>query len=235
MKKFCLLMIVALVGIGTVTVSCDAKSTPSLKNGVDSASYAIGILQGQGFKENIKTIPGGCNVDQLIIGFLQVLKDDTANIKMDPMAAQMFVQSYFTKVAEQEAAQVKEEGIKFLEENKKKDGIQVTASGLQYKVITEGTGPKPVATDRVKVDYVGTLIDGTEFDSSKKHGEAAVFGVDQVIPGWTEGLQLMPVGSKYMFYIPGELAYGERGSRNIKPNSVLVFEVDLLEILPETK
>lgn len=119
---------------------------------------------------------------------------------------------------------------KFLEENKAKEGVVTLPSGLQYKVIKEGTGAKPTAADRVKVDYVGTLIDGTEFDSSKKNGQPVVFGVGQVIPGWTEALQLMTVGSKWMVYIPYDLAYGPQGNQAIPPFSTLIFEVELLSI-----
>ena len=124
----------------------------------------------------------------------------------------------------------KEAGDKFLAENGKKPGVVTTASGLQYEVIKKGTGPVPTATDQVKVHYVGTLLDGTEFDSSIKRNEPAMFPVNQVIPGWTEGLQLMPVGSKYKFYIPQNLAYGSKGARGIEPLSTLVFEVELLGI-----
>ncbi|MGL5730149.1 MAG: FKBP-type peptidyl-prolyl cis-trans isomerase, partial [Bacteroidales bacterium] len=118
-------------------------------------------------------------------------------------------------------------GDKFLAENKTKEGVQTTASGLQYKVVTKGNGKAPAATDRVKVNYKGTLIDGTEFDS----GNDVVFGVNQVIPGWTEALQLMPVGSKYILYIPSDIAYGDRQMGDkITPNSTLVFEVELVGI-----
>ena len=122
------------------------------------------------------------------------------------------------------------EGQKFLAENKTKDGVQTTASGLQYKVMTMGEGAKPAATDTVKVHYRGTLLDGTEFDSSYARNEPISFGLNRVIAGWTEGVQLMPVGSKFMFYIAPELAYGEGGGGPIPPNSTLVFEVELLDI-----
>jgi FKBP-type peptidyl-prolyl cis-trans isomerase FklB len=119
---------------------------------------------------------------------------------------------------------------KFMAENKTVDGVVTLPSGLQYKVITEGTGAKPVATDRVTVHYKGTLLDGTVFDSSLDRGEPATFGVGQVIKGWTEALQLMPVGSKWMLYIPYDLAYGAREQGSIKPFSNLVFEVELIDI-----
>jgi FKBP-type peptidyl-prolyl cis-trans isomerase FklB len=127
----------------------------------------------------------------------------------------------------------KSEGTKFLEENKKKPGVKTTSSGLEYKVIKEGNGPQPKATDTVTVNYRGTLINGTEFDSSYKRGQAATFPVNGVIKGWTEALQLMKVGSKYQLFIPSELAYGERSvSPEIGANSTLIFEVELLDAKP---
>ena len=200
---------------------------------MDSASYAIGISTGAGYKENLKTLPGGeANVDDLIAGFIQAIKGDSAAMKMTPQEAQQYLQTYFVEAQAREAAKSKEEGEKFLADNKTKEGVITTESGLQYQVITEGTGVKPTAEDRVKVHYTGTLLDGTKFDSSVDRGEPAEFGVSQVIKGWTEGLQIMPAGSKYIFWIPSELAYGERGAgQDIKPNSVLKFEVELLEVI----
>ena len=128
----------------------------------------------------------------------------------------------------------KEKGKAFLAENKKKEGVIETASGLQYKVIKMGNGAKPLATDRVKVHYHGTTLDGVVFDSSVERNEPIVFGLNQVIRGWTEGVQLMPVGSKFIFYIPENLAYGDRGAGGaIKPGATLIFEVELFEINPE--
>jgi FKBP-type peptidyl-prolyl cis-trans isomerase len=138
--------------------------------------------------------------------------------------------------AEAEAAQAglaaanAAEGDKFLLENAQKEGVVVTDSGLQYQVITMGDGPKPAATDTVTVHYRGTLLNGTEFDSSYSRNQEATFGLNQVIPGWTEGLQLMPVGSKFKFFIPANLAYGPNGPPSIGPNSTLVFDVELLGI-----
>jgi FKBP-type peptidyl-prolyl cis-trans isomerase len=146
---------------------------------------------------------------------------------------QAFMQQLQEKrLAEQKAAgdKNKAESEKFLAANKAKSGVKTTASGLQYEVITEGTGAKPTANDTVKVNYVGTKVDGTKFDASADHGGSATFPLNGVIKGWSEGLQLMPVGSKYKFYIPAELAYGENGPPQIGPNAALVFEVELLGI-----
>ncbi len=138
---------------------------------------------------------------------------------------------YQKQQMEQKYGANRQAGEDFLKQNAKKKGVKVTESGLQYRVITEGTGAKPTATDRVKVHYRGTLLDGTEFDSSHKRNQPATFGVGQVIKGWTEALQLMPVGSKWEIFIPQELGYGERESGKIPPLSMLIFEVELLEIV----
>ena len=146
--------------------------------------------------------------------------------------ANELVRKFFESAGEREAQKALEEGNAFLEKNKAREGVTTTASGLQYEVITAGTGAMPVATDQVRVHYHGTLIDGKVFDSSVDRGEPVVFGVNQVIPGWTEALQLMPVGSKWKIYLPSAIAYGERGAGgDIGPNSVLIFEVELLEIV----
>ncbi|HSE12861.1 MAG TPA: FKBP-type peptidyl-prolyl cis-trans isomerase [Rudaea sp.] len=148
-------------------------------------------------------------------------------------------QEFMQKLQGKQVAKMKEEADKnqkegdaFLAKNKDKAGVKVTASGLQYEVIKQGTGPKPKATDIVKVDYTGTKIDGTKFDSSIDRGQPATFPLNQVVAGWTEGLQLMPVGSEYKFYIPGKLAYGERGPAQIGPNATLIFDVKLIGIEP---
>lgn len=234
MKKLSVLAATAIVALGVSATSCDSHPTANLKTAIDSASYAIGVSTGAGYKENLKTLPGGeANVDALIAGFVQAIKGDST--KMTPQVAQAYLQTYFVEASAKEAQKLKEEGEKFLAENKTKEGVITTESGLQYKVEKEGTGAKPTANDKVKVHYTGTLLDGTKFDSSVDRGEPAEFGVGQVIKGWTEGLQIMPVGSKYIFWIPSELAYGERGAgQDIKPNSVLKFEVELLDIVPET-
>ncbi len=221
----------AVVAVGAVATSCNSKPSANLSTAVDSVSYALGVRNGAYFKEGLGTLPGGeVNVDALLVGFSEALKGDST--QMSPQEAEIFMQKYFREAQAKEAQQNKEEGEKFLAENKTKSGVITTESGLQYQVVKEGNGPKPTDKDRVKVHYTGTLLDGTKFDSSVDRGEPAEFGVTQVIKGWTEGLQLMPVGSKYIFWIPSELAYGERqAGPQIKPNSVLKFEVELLEIV----
>ena len=236
MKKISVLVATAIVAMG-ITSCGDSHKSASLKTAADSVSYAIGISTGAGYKENLKTLPGDpANVDDLIAGFIQAIKGDSSAMKMTPQAAQAYVQTYFMEASARDAKKTKEEGEKFLAENKSKKDVFTTESGLQYQVVTEGTGDKPTATDKVKVHYTGTLLDGTKFDSSVDRGEPKEFPVNGVIKGWTEVLQLMPVGSKYIVWIPSDLAYGERGAgQDIKPNSTLKFEIELLEIVKDKK
>ena len=237
MKKINVLVATVIVALGVSATSCDSKRSASLKTGVDSASYANGIANGSMFKQNLDGMPGGpVNVDDLLAGFEAALKSDTTGAKMTMEEAQTFLNTYFVEAQAKEAQKSKEEGEKFLAENKSKKDVFTTESGLQYQVVTEGTGDKPTATDKVKVHYTGTLLDGTKFDSSVDRGEPMEFPVNGVIKGWTEVLQLMPVGSKYIVWIPSDLAYGERGAgQDIKPNSTLKFEIELLEIVKDKK
>jgi FKBP-type peptidyl-prolyl cis-trans isomerase len=160
------------------------------------------------------------------------LASTQGEMAMTEEEANTVVRAFFESAGEREAQKCLEEGNAFLEQNKTREGVTTTESGLQYEILTEGTGAIPTAEDQVRVHYHGTTIDGTVFDSSVERGEPAVFGVTQVIPGWTEALQLMPVGSKWKIYLPSSIAYGERGAgADIKPNSALIFEVELLEIV----
>ncbi len=159
-------------------------------------------------------------------GFINGMRDYES--QFDRTTAGEYIQTTINRI---KYGDTQKEGEQFLAENRLKDGVMETESGLQYEVLTMGKGPKPQATDRVKVHYHGTLINGTVFDSSVERGEPAEFGLNQVISGWTEGLQLMPVGSKFRFYIPQELAYGSRATGNIPPYSTLIFEVELLDIV----
>jgi len=197
---------------------------------VDTASYALGI----NMATNIKNM----GMEEINLqAFAKAFQDVYANEKTQITEAESnpILQTYFTSLMEKQAAKSLAEGKKWLDENGKKSGITTTASGLQYEVMREGTGPKPTATDMVKVHYHGTTTDGKVFDSSVQRGEPVSFQLNQVIPGWSEGVQLMSVGSKYKFYIPGNLAYGARPPQGsgIAPNATLIFEVELLEINPK--
>jgi FKBP-type peptidyl-prolyl cis-trans isomerase FklB len=215
-------------------VSCEnnAQVVKDLKTYQDSVSYAIGYNIGQNFK--MQSVEVDANI--LAAAINDVLND--RNTLLDEEQANEVMMSYQTHLMEKqeekrmsEGQTNKEAGQKWLAENKKKEGVQTTASGLQYKVITMGDGPKPTSNDRVKCHYRGTLIDGKQFDSSFDRGEPAIFPVTGVISGWTEVLQLMPVGSKWEVYIPSELGYGERGAgEDIGPNATLIFEIELLGI-----
>ena len=196
---------------------------------MDKLSYALGISFGQQIAQATLQISDF----QAFAKGLEVSIKGTAP-EIDFAECQQVLNDYFSNIQEEETRKMnaaKKEGEDFLSKNGKRPEVKTTASGLQYEVIKEGTGKRPTVNDIVKVHYHGTLIDGTVFDSSVKRGTPAEFGVSQVIKGWVEALQLMPVGSKYKLYIPSELAYGQQGAgAMIKPNSALVFEVELLEI-----
>jgi FKBP-type peptidyl-prolyl cis-trans isomerase FklB len=204
------------------------KST-QLKDQKDKVSYSVGLQIGF----NLSRQKVDINPDILAAGIKDALAGKP-QLNPDQMKE---VMTTFEKDMEQKQKEAgdknKTEGAKFLEENKKKEGVKTTASGLQYKVVKEGNGPQPKATDTVTVNYRGTLINGTEFDSSYKRGQPATFPVNGVIKGWTEALQLMKVGSKYQLFIPSNLAYGERAvSPDLGANSTLIFEVELLDAKP---
>lgn len=194
---------------------------------MDKLSYALGMSMASSL------VNSGLNkidVDSFVKAFNEVINNGEAS-EMSPQEANQYIQEFFSKRQEELLKENTEAGIKFLEDNSKKEGVTTLASGLQYEVITEGNGTKPSATDKVKCHYHGTLIDGRVFDSSVERGQPAVFGVNQVIKGWVEALQLMSVGSKWKLYIPSDLAYGAHGAGElIGPNTALVFEVELLGI-----
>ncbi len=220
-----------------------------LNEGVNSTNkkdvaYFAGLQIGQQISRNMidginyelfgKDSTQTVSLDNFMAGFMAGIRGDNAVMTMDSARTYMRTMTEVVKARTNEKlyGDNKAAGIKFLEENKTKEGVKTTPSGLQYKVLVEGKGTMPKATDRVKVHYKGTLVDGTEFDSSSKHGkEPATFMANQVIKGWTEALTMMPVGSKWELYIPQELAYGARDMGNIKPFSALIFEVELVDIV----
>lgn len=209
-----------------------AEPAVAFNTEVDSMSYALGVSIATDLAKNLQTLPGGVyNKDLFLNAFNTVLKGDSVLIASED--AQSFLQGFFTRAQEKMVSEKKGEGEKFLKENALNPAVKTTESGLQYIVLTETEGPKPVATDQVKVHYEGTLLDGTKFDSSYDRGEPIEFQLDQVIPGWTEGVQLMSVGSKYKFFVPYNLGYGEQGAGGvIPPYATLIFTVELLEINP---
>jgi len=208
----------------------------SLTSSQDSISYSIGLFMAQNLKQQGM---GDLNNALLTRGLEDAMQGQKTLLTQEQagMVMNTFMQKqYAVKNAEgmKASAENKKIGTAFLTENKAKTGVMTTASGLQYSVEKEGTGAKPTATDRVKVHYTGKLLDGKVFDSSVERGQPAEFGVNEVIKGWTEALQLMPVGSKWKLYIPSDLAYGDRGAgADIKPGSTLVFDVELLDIVKQ--
>ncbi len=193
---------------------------------MDEISYALGLSMGYNFKASgIKEV----NIEDFTDAFRSALNDSEPKMSIDK--AKTVINEYFAKLQEEKLKLNKEAGEEFLRINKEKAGMKVTPSGLQYEVLTEGNGEKPKATDQVTVHYEGRLIGGQVFDSSIQRGQPATFGLNQVIKGWTEALQLMSEGSKYRIYIPSDLAYGEQGAGEmIEPNSTLIFDVELIGI-----
>ncbi len=192
---------------------------------MDKVSYALGMSIGHQLQQMNAT-------DLNISDFAQAITDVfNGSAKLSDAEAQVAVQDFFNHKAEEQAKAAKAEGENFLAENAKKEGVKTLPSGLQYKVLREGNGRKPSATDQVECHYEGTLINGQVFDSSYRRGETATFGLNQVIKGWTEGLQLMQEGAKYRFFIPYDLAYGERGAgQSIPPYAALIFDVELIKV-----
>ncbi len=226
-------LVILAVATAMIVSSCNTKSSVTgtkVKSPEDSLAYALGIANYFYYMSDSIDI----NPVLLAKGMLDAKEGKNA---LDEQMAQGYVMTYMQnrQMEKMKAMYGKniDEGEKFLSENKKREGVQETTSGLQYEVVTLGTGPKPGPSDLVKVHYTGKLLDDTTFDSSVDRGEPATFGVNQVIQGWQEAIQLMPVGSKFKFYIPYELAYGEQGQGPIPPYSTLKFEVELIEIVKQ--
>jgi len=221
MKKS-VFFLIALFLVGMTFTLKSQNMTQDEKN-----SYALGANSG----ESLRNAGIDVDVTAFVAGITDALKGEN-KLSMDEMQACFEDLQRKIEAKQNVGNEVeKERGKQFLAENRKREGVKETESGLQYEVIVMGDGPRPAATDQVKVHYTGKTIDGEIFDSSVQRGEPIVFGLNQVIRGWTEGLQLMPVGSKFMLYIPSDLAYGERGAGGaIKGGATLIFEVELLDI-----
>ena len=229
MKKIIFAFVLSVSLITNLTAQDQEVSYQNpLKNATDSLSYSFGVLIGnnimtQGVKE--------LNHDLFIQGFNAGFGNQPPNVSIED--ANQIVQSYFNKQIADEANLNLQKSAEFLVENQAKEGVVTLPSGLQYKILEPGEGTPPKATDQVRVHYTGSFIDGTVFDSSVERNEPIVFGCNQVIPGWTEALQLMKPGAKWMLFIPPALAYGEKGAGGvIGPNQALIFEVQLIEIIP---
>jgi len=220
MKKSVVVLFVVLICNSTF-----AQKSEKMKNEQDSVSYALGVLMANNLKKDNIEI----NAKPFSAAFEATMSDKDVTMTLEE--ADQVVKDFFTKKNEMAMAENIEKGKQFLVENGKKEGVTTLPSGLQYEVITEGTGAKPGPEDNVTVHYTGTLTDGTVFDSSVERGQPASFPVNGVIAGWTEALQLMPEGSKWKLCIPSELAYGERGAGGqIGPHATLLFDVELIKI-----
>jgi FKBP-type peptidyl-prolyl cis-trans isomerase FkpA len=227
--------LLAVATAGALAASATVLAQPKLETEKDKVSYMVGMQIGG----SLATIKDEIDIKVVFAAIESTLagKDPL----LTPEQASEVQRGFAERLQGKQAAKMQEmavankaEGEAFLAKNKSASGVKATASGLQYQVIKQGEGPKPKATDTVRVHYVGTLLDGTKFDSSIDRGQPAQFALNAVIPGWTEALQLMPVGSKYKLWIPSELGYGDRGTPGpIGPNATLSFEVELLEIIAE--
>ena len=226
--------IITMIGVAALLAATNSNAQDvQLKTKMDSVSYSVGVSIAGNLKQ-----AGLDNVNPEIVAKALVAAMKKEKLVLDETACNTVVGAYMQEAQAKKAEEGKaagaanlEAGKKFLEENKKKKGVITTASGLEYEVIVQGTGPKPLETDKITAHYHGTLIDGTVFDSSVQRGKPIQFPVNGVIKGWTEALELMPVGSKYKLYIPADLAYGEQGAGGvIGPNATLIFEVELISI-----
>lgn len=207
-----------------------------VKNAVEKSSYALGINMGQ----SVKQFPFELSKEALIQGFsdmvngreIQISQDEYGKLMHELQVKMQAAQQAQNEAIKDVVEKNKAEQLKFIERNANASGVKTTDSGLQYQIINDGDGAMPTKEDTVRVHYTGTLLDGTVFDSSVERGQPAEFGVGQVIPGWTEALQNMKIGSKHKLFIPAELAYGDRGAgQHIAPGAMLIFEVELLDIL----
>lgn len=220
----------------TGTTAAKKPTTLTLTTQKEKASYAIGLNIGKSMRKDSVDVDPNILLRGMKDGLADgkpLLTDDEAKAAMTALQADL--RAKHEQKVEEEAATNKKESDAFLAENKTKDGVVTLPSGLEYKVLVEGTGPKPTAADTVVCNYKGTFLDNTEFDSSYKRGKPATFPVTGIIKGWTEALQLMPVGSKWQLFIPPDLAYGPAGRPGIAPNATLVFEVELLSIQPKAE
>ena len=242
MKKITTLTISALASAMLLATGCStnngnqetaAKSVSVTEQSPapEKVGYSLGFMMAEGNKEAVQDL----NLDTFEQGFRDGYQGKDSALTQEQMEKvlteyQKQQEEKFVKDMQTKAEDNKAKGAAFLVENAKKEGVKETATGLQYKVLTAGTGKTPKATDVVEVNYEGKLIDGTVFDSSYERGEPIEFPLNQVIAGWTEGLQLMKEGGKYEFYIPADIAYGEAGNSGIEPNSTLIFTVELLKV-----
>ncbi|MDR3192980.1 MAG: FKBP-type peptidyl-prolyl cis-trans isomerase [Treponema sp.] len=207
-------------------VSCGRSSSDKGDEASDrDVSYALGME----FGRNLRDVGFEINYDDFMQGFKDTFEGRTPRLTSEDAA--MKIQSAYLAAMEKQSGDLKQAEIDFLAENSRKEGIITTDTGLQYEVITEGTGVHPQVTDTVRVNYEGTLVDGQVFDSSYQRGEPAEFPLDRVIPGWSEGLQLMSEGSNYRFYIPSDLAYGSQDASGLPPYSTLIFNVELISVV----